>query len=333
MLFSVLTNNIYNSVILFRGLCGIIKSAIIATGTGGVAEVFGYVRLNKPEIKMGEYEQYRGIYCTLCRRLGRRYGLHARMTLSYDSTFLALLQMALEDAPPDFCPGRCSFNPVKRCLKCRNTAAIDRAADLAVLLTYYKLQDTRRDEGFWKRLGATLLLPLAALDRRRAAKRQPAAETHIAAMMAAQRAVETAHTASVDAAAEPFARLLEWMAADTARDDTERRILERFGYCLGRWVYLMDAADDLPEDLSKNRYNPYIFARNIQKGNEQAVREAREYAAGALNASLAECIAAYNLLNPRRFDGILRNILEQGMPAAMRRVIAGEDRTHEQGPL
>ena len=108
---------------------------------------------------MGEYEQYRGIYCTLCRRLGRRYGLHARMTLSYDSTFLALLQMALEDAPPDFCPGRCSFNPAKRCLKCRNTAAIDRAADLAVLLTYYKLQDTRRDEGFWKRLGATLLLP------------------------------------------------------------------------------------------------------------------------------------------------------------------------------
>lgn len=291
------------------------------------------MRLYKPEIKMGAYEQYRGIYCTLCRRLGRRYGLHARMTLSYDSTFLALLQMALEDAPPDFCPGRCSFNPAKRCLKCRNTAAIDRAADLAVLLTYYKLQDTRRDEGFWKRLGATLLLPLAALDRRRAAKRQPAAEAHIAAMMEAQRAVETAGTASVDAAAEPFARLLAWMAADTARDDTERRILERFGYCLGRWVYLMDVADDLPEDLKKDRYNPYIFARNIQKGDEQAVRDAREYAVGALNASLAECIAAYELLEPRRFDGILRNILEQGMPAAMRRVIAGEDKAHEQGPL
>ena len=79
--------------------------------------MFGYVRLFKPEIKMGEYEQYQGIYCTLCRRLGRRYGLHARMTLSYDLTFLTLLQMALEKSGPNFCRGHCSFNPAKRCLR------------------------------------------------------------------------------------------------------------------------------------------------------------------------------------------------------------------------
>ena len=72
---------------------------------------------------MGEYEQYRGIYCTLCRRLGRRYGLHARMTLSYDLTFLALLQTALSPQFSGFRPGRCSFNTAKRCPRCIDTAA------------------------------------------------------------------------------------------------------------------------------------------------------------------------------------------------------------------
>ena len=126
--------------------------------------MFGYVRLCKPEIKMGEYEQYRGIYCTLCRRLGRRYGLHARMTLSFDLTFLALLQTALSPQFSGFRPGRCSFNAAKRCPRCTDTAAIDRAADIGVLLTYHKLRDTAADERGPKRLAAVLALPPALLE-------------------------------------------------------------------------------------------------------------------------------------------------------------------------
>lgn len=300
---------------------------------GRERRLFGYVRLYKPTIRMGEYEQYRGIYCTLCRRLGKRYGLHARMALSYDCTFLALLPMALSEQPPGFCPGRCSFNPTKKCLRCENTGAVDRAAELSALLTYYKLQDTRRDEPLFTRLGATLLWPLAALDRKRAARRWPEADRRIAAMMEQQSRLEQDRCPSIDRAAEPFAQLLEWLAADTAADEAARRVLGRFGYCLGRWVYLIDAADDLAEDLAKNRYNPYIFAMNIQKGDDLAVREARNYACGALNACLAECNAAYALLTVRRMDGILRNILEEGMPAIQRQVLSGEEKHHEQGPL
>ncbi|MBE6779178.1 MAG: hypothetical protein E7541_07320 [Ruminococcaceae bacterium] len=279
--------------------------------------MFGYVRLHKPTIRMGEYEQYRGIYCTLCKRLGKRYGLFARMGLSYDLTFLALLQTALEEQGPDFCPGRCSFNPTKRCLRCQRTGPTDRAADLTVLLTYYKLRDTLADEGFFKRLGAVLLYPMAAFDRRRAAKRQPQADQHIAAMMQAQQAVEQARTPSLDRAAEPFALLLQWMAGDMAGDDRQRLVLERLGYCLGRWVYLMDAVDDRQEDARRGRYNPFLLRKD----------EDENAALYNLNSSLAECIAAYNLLEVRRFDGILRNIMEEGMPAAQRQVIAGKDAT------
>lgn len=285
--------------------------------------MFGYVRLHKPTIRMGEYEQYRGVYCTLCRRLGRRYGPFARMSLNYDLTFLALLDMALDSADPELCAGRCSYNPLKKCARCRNTRATDRAADISALLTYYKLRDTLADGSAWQKLGAALLYPLAAFDRRRAARRYPAADERIAAMMAAQAAVESAATASVDAAAEPFAQLLEWLAAEIAADDTGRRVLARFGYCLGRWVYLIDAADDLADDLKRGNYNPFLARDGVT--DPAALEATRRGTLPTLNACLAECLAAYELLDIRRFDGILRNIITEGMPAAGQRVILGED--------
>lgn len=283
--------------------------------------MFGYVRLHKPAIRMGEYEQYQGIYCTLCRRIGRRYGLLMRLTLSYDMTFLALMQMAAQPDDPGFCRGHCSFNPTKRCLRCQHTDAIDRAADIGVLLTYAKLQDTLHDEGFFGRLAAAVCLPVAALARRKAEKRQPQAWEQIAAMTAAQHAVEEERCASVDRAAEPFARLLAQLASAPAADERQRTVLDRFGYCLGRWVYLIDAVDDMADDLKKKSYNPYILSKNIQPGDDLAPHRAA--ALGSLNACLAECVAAYELMEIRRFDGIIRNILEWGMPAAERRVITG----------
>ena len=291
--------------------------------------MFGYVKVFKPTIRMGEYEIYKGIYCTLCKRLGKRYGVLSRFTLSYDMTFLALLQMALAEECGEFCPSRCSFNPTKRCLKAQNTAAIDRAADLGTILTYYKLKDTLADEGIGKKIAAWCALPFAAAARKKAKKRAPTIDAAVAAMMTAQAAVETANDGSIDHAAEPFALLLQTLAADTAADDSQRRVLERFGYCLGRWVYLMDAVDDLAKDLEKGRYNPYIGARQLKKGDQEGVKDTRAYALYTLNACLAECKAAYDLLDIRRFDGILRNILEEGMAHAEQRVIAGEEGKHE----
>ena len=291
--------------------------------------MFGYVRVFKPTLKMGEYEQYKGIYCTLCKRLGKRYGVLSRFTLSYDMTFLALLQMALEEKDADFCPSRCSFNPTKRCLKACNTTAIDRAADIGTILAYYKLKDTLADEGYFKRMGAWCAMPFAKSAHKKAKKNVPHIDEAVEAMMTAQARLEAEGCSSIDRAAEPFALLLQTLAAETTTDESQKRVLERFGYCLGRWVYLMDAVDDLAEDLEEERYNPYILARNLKEDDEEGIKEARSYSLFTLNACLAECKAAYDLLEIRRFDGILRNILEEGMAHAQKRVVAGEEEKHE----
>lgn len=286
--------------------------------------MFGYVRIYKPDLKVAEYEYYQGIYCSLCKQLGKRYGLLARMTLSYDFTFLALLRMALDDRCTGFQKGRCAFNPLKKRTCCRDNDHIPFAADAATLLVYYKIKDNLADEGFWKSLPSRFLLPFASHVWKKALKRQPELDEMIRACMEKQAGLERAGTASIDAAAEPTAQMLSGLAALSARDDKERRVLERFGYCLGRWIYLADAVDDLAEDLEKGSYNPYILSRGLTRDRPEELEETRRYSLFTLNACLAECLAAYNLLAVRRFDGILRNVLEQGMPAVQRRILAGK---------
>ncbi len=289
---------------------------------GGSIEMFGYVRFYKPMLRVGEYEQYQGVYCTLCRRLGRRYGPLSQGTISYDMAFFALLHMAVNGESPAFCRSRCVYNPAKRCLRCRHTEAADLAADISVLLNYYKLRDTLRDERGFRKMLAMLLYPPVAWSHRRAARRRPAEDQRIAAMIEAQSAVEQAKIPSVDAAAEPFALLLRDLFVAFSSDSTQQRILDRFGYCLGRWIYLIDAVDDLPSDYKKGNYNPYILCNNIQR--EDDIPAIRQQCEGGLNACLAECIAAFDLLTVSRFRGILDNILRLGMPRIQTVVISGE---------
>ena len=132
--------------------------------------MFGYVRIYKPELKMAEFEHYQGVYCSLCKQLGKRYGVMARMTLSYDFTFLAVFRMALSDTCTGFKKGRCTFNPLKKRTCCCENTHVEFAADAATLLMYHKLKDNMADNGFFHSLPARLLLPFASRAKKKAAK-------------------------------------------------------------------------------------------------------------------------------------------------------------------
>ncbi len=292
--------------------------------------MFGYLKVYQPELKMGEFEQYRGLYCSLCRRLGKRYGCTAQMTLSYDMTFLVLLEMAMQKGCVGFHKVRCPYNPTKKRMCCGESPVLDACADASVLLVYHKTRDTIADSGFLKRTAARLALIPATRHRRRAAERQPEMDKAVADYVARQAKIEQEKSASLDAAAEPTALLLSFLCARTAEDEQQRRVLERLGYCLGRWIYLMDAADDLAEDSRTGNYNPLLVALRDDPITEEQLSACRERVRLSLNASMAECQAAYELLTVYRFDGILRNILEFGMRNVQKTVLDGASQSKSQ---
>lgn len=284
--------------------------------------MFGYVRPQKSDLLVREYEQYKGVYCSLCRRLGKRYGPAARLTLNYDCTFYAMLLLAMSPECPGFQVGRCVVNPLKKCTFCGGgEKELDAAAALSMLMVYHKVRDDIADSRFSGKLRGLLLLPLAARAKRKAARDFPQMDQVVSSAMLRQREVEHDEHPGLDSCAEPTAEMLSRVfelsaGSGTAPDSARARVLNQIGYYLGRWVYLMDAADDMEKDLKSGSFNPFVLQFQLKKSSgEKELSEARGYANQALNMTLARLLAAFHIMDFDHFGPILENVVGKGLAA------------------
>lgn len=281
--------------------------------------MFGYVKIYKPECKFREYEYYRGIYCGVCRALGACGGACARLTLSYDAAFLALVRMALEGERPRFAKRRCMAHPFRRHTEALPTAAAQLSARASLILTHYKNKDDLKDEKGGKRLRAKLLSPALGRMHRRAAREYEALDKRIRTRLEALWAFEAAPTLSLDRPAVLFGEVMAELLSFGLEGEKER-IARVVGRAVGKWVYLIDALDDREEDLRLGRYNPIVL---VYGGDRTAGQEAITL---ALDACLCEAEAALDLVNFP--DGDLRalteNVLRFGMPNEYKKLMKKE---------
>lgn len=270
--------------------------------------MFGYLQPDKNELKLRDYKLYKSLYCGLCRSMGKEYGLVSRLTLNYDCTVLAMLSMSLTGEKCSLRKGHCNFAPYKKCLFCISGGESMRfAGAVSVIMAYYKLVDTKRDSGLLKKVAASVAGLFLSGSHRRAAAAYPEIEAATAEMMDAQQKAEM-EKSSTDAAAQPTAGLISKLCEGMAQDDKEKHILQVFGYYVGRWIYLMDAADDLPKDLKSRSFNP--FAAEYDGDMSSAMNRCNE----ALNLTASQLLLAYELIPQGRFSNILDNIVYNGIP-------------------
>lgn len=287
--------------------------------------MFGYVRPYKPELLVKEYSQYKAVYCQLCRVLGEEYGPMARFALSYDCAFYAMLALSVDGEQVEERKGRCVCNPMKMCAYLPSPGdGYKKAAALCVLLTYHKLRDDCEDEGFFRSLGSRLLLPLASHKAKKAAGMYPAMARTVEETMESQRRAER-DGAGIDQCAEPTANLLKELFGELAGcDERQRPPLESLGYFLGRWVYLMDAADDLRDDMRTGSFNPFIKRLGLEGKKELSEEErkaADEACNEALNATAARLVLALNLIDLGTFGPIIENVARKGLGEVQREIL------------
>lgn len=282
--------------------------------------MFGYVRADRSRLSDEAWARYQGAYCGLCHCLKARYGFKARFILQYDFVFLCLLLEASEDVRPT-CQRRCAAHPVKPrpCLEASPTMEL--CADESVILAYDKLLDGVADEGFFQGLGCRLgaFFLKGAYQKARAA--QPGFDAHAKACLAQLDELEREGSAQLDRCADAFARLLSGAAGETGKAQLDRPRGQLL-YHLGRWIYLIDALDDLDEDIKRGRYNP-VAARF---GNDVD----RDYLTTTMSHSLALCQSAFQLLPRNGWSDILENILYAGLPGVQALVLAGKWRKKKQ---
>lgn len=270
--------------------------------------MFGYLRPVREELKVREYELYKSVYCGLCRHLGRDYGIISRLTLSYDCTVLAMLALSLNKETCCVSKGRCVVNPMKKCLYCDGSAdGFRMAGAVSVIMTYYKLYDTIADSGFFKRTAARFGKLCMKRSFRKASKAYPELSAMVNEMLIRQQAAEQSDS-GIDPSAEPTAALLAWLCRGLAGDDARQQlILEKLGYYLGRWIYLMDAADDLEKDIRHKQFNP--FKRSMKASMDETMLYCNE----VLNMTASQVLLAYDLLDIGQYKEILDNIVLLGL--------------------
>ncbi len=279
--------------------------------------MFGFVRPLKAELRMREYDRFGQAYCGLCNAIKSRHGRLQTAFLSYDLTFYGLLLTALQPQEPQTLLGRCVANPLRKKSMQAPDVVLNFTADLHVLLSYYKLQDTIADAKGIQKWGAKLLAWCSRSAYTEVARLHPQIDITLSACMHELATLEREQTPSLDRPADCFARLLSACVPEYT-DPTIGRILSQLLYQLGRWIYLIDACYDLPHDCKAGDYNPVALRYALQTGDLSTVRQPLTE---TLERSLLDIYTAYQLLPIVRDGDLLLNIITQGLPITTAQVL------------
>lgn len=261
--------------------------------------MFGYVQVRKPELKIKDYEVYHAYYCGLCERLKEKYGLKGQITLTYDMTFLIILLTSVYEIKCSHSKVRCIVHPAKKHDIIYNEVT-DYCADINMILSYYHCLDDKKDDHSIK---GTLGAAIYKKNGLGLGKKYEHKANVIKKTLNELEVLEKDNSSDIIALADCFGRMLAELFA--YKEDMFKKYLMDMGYYIGRFIYIMDAYDDLKEDVEKERFNPFkkICGRD---GYEEYVRE-------MLYNEMSLAGAAFEQLPCIEHLDILRNIIYAGV--------------------
>lgn len=262
--------------------------------------MFGYVKINKMDLTFREYEHYRGYYCGLCKSLKDNHGEISRLSLNYDITFLVLVLTSVYKPKSNIIEEGCIANPFKKKKKITNEIT-EYAASMNVLLTYYKLEDNLKDDN---RLKDKLAYNIYKGTLKKAYERYPQKAEFIKNQLNILYNLEQEKNLNIDLVSNTFGHLMGEIFA--YKNDQYEKELRKIGFNIGKYIYLLDAYEDLDKDYEKGRYNPFI--EYIDKKEELKIKVDK-----LISMSLGMLARSIDNLNIRFNTGIIENIVYSGV--------------------
>ncbi len=305
--------------------------------------MFGYIRPAVGKLLVCEHELYRSLYCGLCRAMGSHTGCSSRLTLSYDFVFLCAVRAAIEGVSFDIEAHRCAVHPLKKRPMAADNGVFAYTARAAAVLNYEKLRDDVADEKGAKLFAARALTPAVRAIRKKAAGMDALSDA-VVGHLDRLSALERDGCPSLDTTADVFGDLLSDIAA-FGLTGTDARIAREIGRAVGRFIYVIDAADDAAADAKSGAYNPILrlyadraedsplLVRRTVRDRTGRTTEKTCLAADAAESiyiaalnDLSRLASAVELIDFTRCQpetaGIIKNIVYLGMPEELCRVLA-----------
>ncbi len=259
--------------------------------------MFGYVSASLKELTEEQRLRYNAVYCGVCRNIRTRAGQTARLSLSYDMTFLALLLMSLYE--PEECsgPNACKLHPIEK-RPWVDSEIVRYSADMNIALAYYNCLDNWNDDrSVWSKAMANKLQPALADIQARWPRQCSAIQSCIAHLTE----LENSHCSNPDDPANCFGALMAELLV--FEEDLWSPTLRDMGMHLGRFIYLADAMVDFVKDERREKYNPYVAA-GIRDPKEQEQH---------LVLAMGRCTTEFEKLPLVQDKAILDNILYGGV--------------------
>lgn len=282
--------------------------------------MFGYVRINKMDLTFREYEHYKAYYCGLCKYLKRNHTELSRMTINYDITFLIVLLSSIYQPSAQVFHEKCIVDPVKKKKHIINEIT-EYAASMNILLAYYKLEDDVNDEGDIK---SRLVRRAYRKSFKTAYDKYPQKADFIKACLGELRSLEEDQSTSIDQTSNCFARLLEEIF--DYKDDEYSDRLRKVGFNIGKYIYIMDAYEDLDQDLEKGRYNPFSSYKDDREGLKVKVDK-------LIGMTLARLEEAILNLDIKVNKSIIDNIIYSGVYLRYKGLINGADKKKQEANM
>ena len=279
--------------------------------------MFGYVTPLTPELKVREYHMFRSYYCGLCFHIKKYFGNIPRMTLNYDMTFLGVLLDSLSDEKLEVKKKRCIIHPINKHAIVENNIALEYAAEMNVSLFYSKLiDDVQDDKDLKSKMGTIILSPYKHKFSKEANLINEVIQKELSAL---NKLESTKNFNSLDEICHPFSNIVAnifKLYPNKLKDDSNelRENLYRMGYSLGKWIYVIDALDDLKDDMDKNKFNPinYLYNKENKPYDEffAQIKDRIEFTILNSGATCLECLRKFDLSKNKE---TLENIIELGM--------------------
>lgn len=280
--------------------------------------MFGYVTASWKELSKEQQNRYGAVYCGICRDIRTQASNTARLGLSYDMAFLALLLMSLYEPEETSGKNACLLQPVKR-RDWIDSPYVRYAADMNVALSYYNCLDDWQDDG---KRSAKLMADTFGKHLPDITARYPRQCAAIRDCIAQLSELEKANCANPDEPASCFGHLMAELL--TFEEDMWAPTLRQMGFSLGRFVYLLDAAVDYDKDKRKGKYNPYLAM-----GTGKDWDRWEDY----LVLTMARCTDSFERLPLVQDKALLDNILYSGVWVNYRGKGREEDHHHDRRSL
>ena len=261
--------------------------------------MFGYVTVCEPELKMKDYRKYKAYYCGLCRRLKEKYGFSGQITLTYDMTFAIILLTSLYECKTKYEEHICKAHPIKKQSMLSNEVT-DYAADMNLILAYYHMQDDWNDEKKITAYAGEKILKNKVSEIEKRYKRQCKS---IKSQLHKLSRLEKENCSNIDYVAGCFGKLMEELFV--YKEDIWAPTLRKLGFYLGKFIYIMDAYDDIEKDIKENNYNPLKPIYNNDDYENQCVT--------MLKMMMGETARQFEKLPCIENVDILRNIIYDGV--------------------